>query len=160
MTRDVSKIRRVLLGAVGFVGLMAPPLASRKVFAAMVDVKPIKQPSGNIGDIVFIERAFEMRRLAIELGDQGYGALVVRGGSIVGQSPSKVIVNTDPTAHAEMQAIRDAALRLGNRDLSGCILYSSSRACPMCEAAAYWAGIERMIYGQSATDVGRPSLCR
>ena len=110
-------------------------------------------------DSAFIERSFEMRGLAVELGDQGYGAVVVRDSSIVGQSPSHVILNTDPTAHAEMEAIRDAANRLGSRDLSGCTLYSSSRACPMCEAAAYWAGITRMVYGNAVTDAGRPSLC-
>jgi tRNA(Arg) A34 adenosine deaminase TadA len=158
MTQHISKIRRAFLGVVGVVGLMAPSLAPRRGFAATDDVNPIEQPSGT-GDTVFIERAFEMRRQAIGSGDQGYGAIVVKDGSIVGQSPSKVIVNTDPTAHAEMQAIRDAASRLDNRDLSGCTLYSSSRACPMCEAAAYWAGIERMVYGRAATDAGSPSLC-
>lgn len=100
-----------------------------------------------------------MRRQAISTGDQGYGALVVRDKLIVGQSPSRVIVNSDPTAHAEMEAIRDAAMRLGSRDLSGCTLYSSSPACPMCEAAAYWANIDRMVYGDSVNDGGRPSLC-
>jgi len=125
----------------------------------MIKLKPIEQPS-SASDQLFIDRAFEMRRQAIENGDQGYGALVVRDNVIVGQSPSEVIVNRDPTAHAEMQAIRDASSRLNSRDLSGCILYSSSRACPMCEAAAYWSGIDRMIYGKSIINAGRPSLCR
>lgn len=125
----------------------------------MIKLKPIEQPS-SASDQVFINRAFEMRREAIENGDQGYGALVVRDNVIVGQSPSEVIVTRDPTAHAEMQAIRDASSRLNSRDLSGCILYSSSRACPMCEAAAYWSGIDRMIYGKSITNAGRPALCR
>ena len=100
-----------------------------------------------------------MRDRAIAMGDQGYGAIVVRAGRVIGQSPSHVVVNGDPTAHAEMEAIRDAAYRLGSRDLSGCILYSSSHACPMCEAAAYWAGIDRMVYGQQAIDAGKPTLC-
>lgn len=60
---------------------------------------------------------------------------------------------------AVMEAIRDAARRIGSRDLRGCILYSSSPACPMCEAAAYWANIQRMIYGSHASDNGRPALC-
>ena len=118
----------------------------------------ITQPA-KPSDSAFIARSFEMRHMAIELGDQGYGAVVVRESSIVGQSPSHVILNGDPTAHAEMEAIRDAAKRLGSRDLSGCTLYSSSRACPMCEAAAYWAGITRMVYGDAITDAGHPSLC-
>ena len=100
-----------------------------------------------------------MRRLAVESGDQGYGAVVVRAGEIVGQAPSHVVVNGDPTAHAEMEAIRDAARRLGSRNLADCILYSSSPPCPMCEAAAYWAGIEKLVYGSSAVDGGSPRLC-
>jgi len=110
-------------------------------------------------DASFIARAFSMQQQALESGDQGYGAVVVRAGKIVGQSPSHVVVNRDPTAHAEMEAIRDAAHRLNSRDLSRCTLYSSSPACPMCEAAAYWAGIERMVYGSGATEGGRPRLC-
>ena len=85
--------------------------------------------------------------------------MVVRDGRIVGQSPSQVVQRRDPTGHAEMEAIRDAARRLGSRDLSGCILYSSSPPCPMCEAAAYWAGIESMVYGRGAQAGGRPRLC-
>ena len=100
-----------------------------------------------------------MRTQAIKIGDQAYGAIVVRDGIIVGQAASHVVVNQDPTAHAEMEAIRDAANRLGSRDLSSCTLYSSSPACPMCEAAAYWADIDRMVSGESANDGGHPSLC-
>lgn len=101
-----------------------------------------------------------MRRLAIDSGDQGYGSVVVRDGFIVGQSPSHVIVHHDPTAHAEMEAIRNAAARLGSRNLSGCTLYSSPPACPMCEAAALLGeNIDRMVYGAAMNDGGRPSLC-
>jgi tRNA(Arg) A34 adenosine deaminase TadA len=106
----------------------------------------------------FMARAFEMRRLAIERGDQPYGAVVVRERRIVGEAPSAVIVANDPTAHAELEAIRDAARRLGTRDLSGCELYGTSRACPMCESAAYWARIARMRYGAAITDAGEPQL--
>ena len=107
----------------------------------------------------FIDRAFEMRDRAQTSGDQAYGAVVVLDGEIIGQSPSRVILHRDPTAHAEMEAIRDAAHRLGRRNLSRCVLYSSSRPCPMCEAAAYWAGIEQLIYGRDGHNGGRPSLC-
>ncbi len=106
----------------------------------------------------FMARAFEMRRLAIERGDQPYGAVVVREARIVGEAASAVIVADDPTAHAEMEAIRDAARRLGTRDLSGCELYGTSRACPMCEAAAYWARIAKLRYGAAITDAGAPQL--
>ena len=126
--------------------------------AAAAEIPDVEQP-GNPGDDAFIGRAFAMRKQATESGDQAYGAVVVRNGIIVGQSPSRVVVNRDPTAHAEMEAIRDAARRLGSRDLSGCILYSSSPACPMCEAAAYWADIERLVYGADARASGSPRLC-
>ena len=105
-----------------------------------------------------VARAFEMRRLAETQGDQPYGAVVVKDGRVVAEAPSRVVTRGDPTAHAEMEAIREACRRLGTRRLAGCELYSSSRPCPMCEAAAYWAGIDRMIHGADATDGGAPRL--
>lgn len=138
--------------------LLLPAIVIKPVEASTNERPEITQPVGT-NDRVFINRAFEMRDMAVRQGDQGYGAVIVRDGVIVGQSPSYVIIHRDPTAHAEMEAIRDAAYRTGSRDLSGCTLYSSSHACPMCEAAAYWANIERMVYGASVSDGGRPSLC-
>ncbi len=117
----------------------------------------IEQPA-KPGSAAFMQRAFEMRRLATERGDQPYGAVIVRGGRIVGEGVSAVITAPDPTAHAEMQAIRDAARRLRTRDLSGCEMYGTSRACPMCEAGAYWAGLSRLWYGESIADGGAPRL--
>jgi tRNA(Arg) A34 adenosine deaminase TadA len=146
------------MGLGGIAGLLIPfrmHAGSGNTFQSSVDIEQILQPD----DRLFIERAFEMRDLAVETGDQAYGALVVRNNQIIGQSPSHVVVHGDPTAHAEMEAIRDAARRTGSRDLSGSILYSSSPACPMCEAAAYWANINNMIYGSQASDGGRPELC-
>ena len=142
----------------GIVALAIPVFTLRRSHAANTNLNAIVQPS-NKNDQSFIDRAFEMRNQAVKIGDQGYGAVVVCDGIIVGQSPSHVIVHHDPTAHAEMEAIRDAAARLDSRDLSGCTLYSSSPACPMCEAAAYWAHIDRMVYGAAVSDGGRPSLC-
>ncbi|HJQ58858.1 MAG TPA: nucleoside deaminase [Vineibacter sp.] len=107
-----------------------------------------------------MDRAFEMRRRAEAQGDQGFGAVVVHDGKIVGQAPSAVMTRGDPTAHAEIEAIRDAARRRGQRNLSGCTLYSSFRPCAMCEAAAYWAGIDRMIHGTGLSDAGAPRLGR
>ena len=158
MRNNYFTTRRALLSLAGVVALVIPVIRSRRGYAASTRSDNIDQPSGR-SDQSFIGRAFEMRRQAIEIGDQGYGAVVVRDGVIVGQSPSHVIVHHDPTAHAEMEAIRDAATRLGSRDLSGCTLYSSSSACPMCEAAAYWGNIDRMVFGEAISDGGRPSLC-
>ena len=121
--------------------------------------KDISRPSDS-ADASFMDRAMAMRRLAEQNGDQSYGAVVVRGGRIVGEAPSGVVVKRDPTAHAEIEAMRDAARRLGTRDLAGATLYSSSRACSMCEAAAFQAGIERMVHGPGLIDAGRPMLSR
>jgi len=131
--------------------------ATRPVMSA--DAEPIRQPDVP-GEAAFLERAFAMRSKAADLGDQPYGAVVVRNGKIIGQSWSRVILDQDPTAHAELAAIRDTARRLQDRDLSGAVLYSSSRPCPMCEAAAYWAGISDMVHGRQGTSAGAPRLCR
>lgn len=129
--------------------------------SAASGLDPIAQPRERT-EQAFIDRALAMRDLALSTGDQGYGAVIVNASNleIVGQSPSRVVTDGDPTGHAEMAAIRDASQRLRSRDLSNHIMYSSSRPCPMCEAAAYWARLDRMVFGQSGTDAGRPGLCR
>ena len=104
----------------------------------------------------FMDTAFSQRKIAIDSGDQAYGAIIVKGELIVGLGPSKVVVLTDPSAHAEIEAIRDACRRLGTRDLSGCVMYSTSKPCRMCETAAYWAGLERYYYGETIQDGGKP----
>lgn len=138
--------------------LTGPAIACQSEHVVVSALAKIDQPSTR-DDNAFISRAFEMQRVASHTGDQPYGAIVVKDLIIVGQSPSRVIVNNDPIAHAEIEAIRDAASRLGSRNLAGCTLYSSSKACPMCEAASYWSGISRMIYGENGSDGGLPSLC-
>ncbi len=152
MPDHIDPPRRLVLGLLG-AGLIATPAR-----ASPTGRDSIAQP-GAPSPQAFITRAFDMRTEAVRTGDQAYGAIVVKDGRIIGQAPSRVIVNTDPTAHAEMEAIRDTARRLGMSDLSGAVLYSSSHPCPMCEAAAYWAGISRMVHGHQASDAGAPSLC-
>jgi pyrimidine deaminase RibD-like protein len=77
----------------------------------------------------FIAAAFKMRDDAVCAGDQAYGAVVVKDGRVIGFGPSRVVLRKDVTAHAEREAIREAQARLGRGDLSGCVLYSSSRPC-------------------------------
>ncbi len=108
----------------------------------------------------FMARAQEMRDLASRNGDQAFGAVVVKDGTIVGQAPSRVVTAKDPTAHAETEAIRDAARRLGTNDLSGADLYATFRPCPMCETAAYWARISRIYVGEALSDHGAPRYSR
>lgn len=142
-----------------WLGLSAT-IGSAAAFCSAATTAQAQAPAGIAGPRAFIDRAFALRAAAEAAGDQPYGAVVVRDGRIVGEAPSRVVVNGDPTAHAEIEAIRDAARRLGGRDLSGCVLYSSSQPCPMCEAAAYWAGIAGMVHGAAPTDAGRPRLNR
>jgi tRNA(Arg) A34 adenosine deaminase TadA len=117
----------------------------------------ITQPA-QADQAAFVRYAAEMRQLAINTGDQAYGAIIVKGDRVVGLGPSRVVVTGDPTAHAEMEAIRDASRRLGSGDLSGCVMYSTSRPCAMCESAAYWARLTRLIHGSNAVDAGAPRL--
>ena len=152
MTRRHSRRSVLAMTAASLVaGLAEQPRAQRREDA-------IAQPS-RPGPAAFAARASDMRRLAIERGDQAFGAVVVKDGRIVGEGVSAVVTDRDPTAHAEMQAIRDAARRLGTSDLSGCELYGTSRACPMCASAAYWARVSRMFHGDGPTDDGSPRLC-
>lgn len=104
----------------------------------------------------FIEAAFRMRDEAVRAGDQAYGAVLVMNGRILGFGPSRVVLLNDSTAHAEREAMREAQARLGRRDLSGATLYSSSRPCAACEAAAAEANVARMIHGRDANDAGQP----
>lgn len=108
----------------------------------------------------FMDRAFEMRAEAVRRGDQPFGAVVVKDGRIVGEGVSAVITRPDPTAHGEIEAIRDAARRLGTRDLAGAELFTTFRPCPMCEAAAAWAGITQIWHGETIADGGAPKLVR
>ena len=144
---------RLALAALGTTTLLRPRRAAAEAR------EPIVQPPAPSRE-AFMRRAFALRDSAMRAGDQPYGAVIVKDGRIVGEAPSRVVGAGDPTAHAEMEAIRDAARRLGTRDLAGCEIYTSTRPCPMCEAAAYWAGIARIRHGADAADAGPPRLAR
>jgi tRNA(Arg) A34 adenosine deaminase TadA len=154
-----ARKRQFLLAGSGIVAFAGWITQGPSAFAGQEAETGITQPA-HASNSTFIYRAFEMRQKAIDMGDQAYGAIVVRHNKIIGQSWSRVILDQDPTGHAEMAAIRDTARRLNSRDLADAVLYSSSHPCPMCEAGAYWAGISKMIYGQDAADAGSPQLCR
>ncbi len=146
--------RRQCLCQVVLAGL-ALPLAIRSGSAGAASaVETIVQPDRPTPH-AFMQRAFDMKHQAEAMGDQPYGAVVVRDGRIVGQSPSWVVVRGDLGAHAEREAIGDALSRVGGQ-LAGSILYSTSRPCPICERAAAEAAISRMIHGEALTDAGPP----
>lgn len=81
-----------------------------------------------------------------------FGAVIVKDGEIVGEGSNHVLAWHDPTAHAEVTAIRDACERLGTHDLSGCKLYTSCYPCPMCLSAIIWANIRTVFYGNTKED--------
>eukprot|EP00899_Mesostigma_viride_P001237 jgi/Mesvir1/11113/Mv08111-RA.1 len=86
-----------------------------------------------------------------------FGAVVVKDGKIVGRGMNRVTATNDPTAHAEVCAIRDACASLGTFSLQGCTLYTSCKPCPMCLSSSYWAQLSRIYYGNSdkdAADIG------
>ena len=104
----------------------------------------------------FHEAALAMRERALSWGDQPYGAVLVLDGQVVGEGPSRVVLLGDPTAHAEREAIRDAQRKLGRSALVGSVLYSTSRPCPACEAAAAQAKVARLVFGPDSIDAGAP----
>jgi len=89
----------------------------------------------------------------MEAGEGGpFGAVVVKDGAVVGRGWNRVTSSNDPTAHAEMMAIRDACSTLGTFDLAGCELYASCEPCPMCLAAIYWARLDKLYYSAGRAD--------
>jgi tRNA(Arg) A34 adenosine deaminase TadA len=98
-------------------------------------------------------------RLSIDMmrcGKGGpFGAVVVKGSKIVGRGCNEVTSTNDPTAHAEIVAIRDACRRLKTFDLGACELYTSCEPCPMCLSAIYWARIRKMYYGNTRKDAAK-----
>lgn len=101
----------------------------------------------------------ELMRTAIELsienvknGGGPFGAVIARDGKIIATGVNRVTDNHDPTAHAEVSAIRAACQELRTFDLSGCEIYTSCEPCPMCLGAIYWAHLDKMYYGNNKTD--------
>lgn len=81
-----------------------------------------------------------------------FGACVVQNGNIIGKGSNHVLSNNDPTAHAEIMAIRDACKNINSYDLSGCELYTSCYPCPMCLSAIIWSNIKKVYYGNTKED--------
>lgn len=84
-----------------------------------------------------------------------FGAVIVKNGEIVGIGNNKVLLNNDPTAHAEITAIRDACKNLNTYDLTGCMIYSTSEPCPMCLSAIIWSNIKEVYYATTRLEVAR-----
>ena len=96
--------------------------------------------------------AIELSEENVAAGGGPFGAVIARDGEVVATGVNRVTANHDPTAHAEVSAIRDACRKLGTYDLSGCEIYTSCEPCPMCLGAIYWAHIDRIYYGNDKDD--------
>ena len=111
-------------------------------------------------DETFLERAVGLALANVERGEGGpFGAVIVRNGEIIAEGWNRVVATNDPTAHAEIIAIRAACAQLERFHLQDCVLYASSEPCPMCLAAAYWARISRIVYANSREQAAAIGFC-
>jgi guanine deaminase len=107
----------------------------------------------------FMRQAIALATENVRSGQGGpFGAVVVRDGVVVGEGANRVTQTNDPTAHAEVRAIRAACAALGIFSLEGCEIYTSCEPCPMCLSAIYWAHIGRIWYGNTAADAARANF--
>jgi guanine deaminase len=97
-------------------------------------------------DKFFLHRAVEVAGKGIENGGGPFGALITKDDKILSEAFNRVVLDNDPTAHAEILAIRQTSTLLRSHDLSECTLYTSCEPCPMCLGAIYWAGIRKVVY--------------
>jgi guanine deaminase len=105
------------------------------------------------GNEKFMRRAIELAQAGVESNDGGpFGCVIVRNGEIVGEGWNKVTSTNDPTAHAEVVAIRDACARLASFQLHGCVVYTSCEPCPMCLGAIYWARPDAIYFAANRDD--------
>lgn len=102
--------------------------------------------------IEFMRMAIALSEESVRNGGGPFGAVIVKDGEIIAKSNNRVTINNDPTAHAEVMAIREACQKLQTFDLSGCVLYASCEPCPMCLSAMYWAHIDHYYYGNQKED--------
>lgn len=100
----------------------------------------------------FMQMAIELANMSVATGGGPFGSIIVRNGEVIARGTNNVTKLNDPTAHAEVQAIRNACAELEDFNLKGCTLYASCEPCPMCLSAIYWAGIERIYYANTRED--------
>jgi len=104
-----------------------------------------------------MQRAIELSINSVRNGGGPFGAVIAREGEIIAEGSNGVTIYNDPTAHAEVTAIRKACEKLGNFELKGCEIYTSCEPCPMCLGAIYWAHLDKIYYAndrKDAADIG------
>lgn len=103
-------------------------------------------------DKIFMREAIRLATESVSNGGGPFGAVIVRDGEIIAGSSNRVTIDNDPTAHAEVNTIRQACQKLGTFDLSDCVIYTSCEPCPMCLGAIYWAHLKCVYYGNTKKD--------
>ena len=106
-------------------------------------------------DREFIQRAIDLAAESVKKGGGPFGAVVVKDGKVIAESANSVTPDNDPTAHAEVNAIRLACKKLGTFMLDGCEIYASCEPCPMCLGAIYWAHIKTIYYAGNRSDAAK-----
>lgn len=112
----------------------------------------IKKTEFTQQDREFMQMAIDLSIESVANGGGPFGAVIVRNGDIIATGSNRVTKSCDPTAHAEVSAIREACAKEQNFKLEGCTCYTSCEPCPMCLSALYWAGISRIVYGNTKED--------
>lgn len=102
----------------------------------------------------YIRRAIELADRNIDAGGGPFGAVIVKEGEIIAEASNRVTRDNDPTAHAEIVAIREAGRKMNDFNLSGCVIYTSCEPCPMCLGAIYWARISEVRFASGKEDAG------
>ena len=100
----------------------------------------------------FMREAIRLADESVKNGGGPFGSVIVKDGEIVAGSSNSVTIDNDPTAHAEVNTIRQACRKLGTFDLSDCVIYTSCEPCPMCLGAIYWAHLKCIYYGNTKAD--------
>lgn len=100
----------------------------------------------------FMRRAIELSIDSVEKGGGPFGAVIVKNGEIIAEASNSVTTDNDPTAHAEVNAIRKAAKKLNTFNLEGCEIYTSCEPCPMCFGAIYWSRLDRIFFANDRND--------
>lgn len=102
-----------------------------------------------------MKRACQLAEESVKRGGGPFGAVIARNGEIISEGSNNVTIHNDPTAHAEVTAIRNATAKIGTYDLSGCEIFTSCEPCPMCLGAIYWAHIDKIYYGNDRKDAAQ-----
>lgn len=103
-------------------------------------------------DLDFLSQAIHLAKVNVEQGGRPFGAVIVKNGTVISTGVNQILTTGDPTSHAELNALRQAAQNLKSTSLNDCVVYASGQPCPMCLAALRMAGVEKIVYAYSNAD--------